>query len=126
MSTLGERVNAVEFDHPFTIWHDEVVDVPRVWVRTVACWQLEDESWSEAEIDDSTNWEFVSQGWTGQYGYNGPVMHNSEYIGERIAERLAELAEDYLAFAVVAVDCEDLEGESELDGWVIVGLKRGA
>ena len=127
MRTLAERVDAIEFDHPFTILNGEVCDVPGVWAPEVSSYELEDGCWSEAELDDSVNWEMVSHGWTGQYGYNGPVMHNSEYIGDRIAERLAEMAEDYKAFAVIAVSCIPLDedAESDLDGWVIAGLRKG-
>lgn len=120
--SLGELVNAVEFDHPFTIRDGAVLDVPGVWAPTASSSENEDGVWSEAELD-STDWTLVSHGWTGQFGYSGPVMHNSEFIGEGIAERLAELAEDYHAFAVLAVDCEALDGERELDGWVVAGLR---
>jgi hypothetical protein len=119
--SLGTLVNAVEFDHPFTIRDGAVVDVPGVWAPTATSVEREDGTWSEAELD-SADWTLVSHGWTGQDSYSGPTMHNSEFIGERIAERLAELAEDYRAFAVLAVDCEDLTGERELDGWVVAGL----
>ena len=120
--SLGQLVNAVEFDHPFTIRDGAVEDVADVWAPTATSYEREDGTWSEAELD-STDWTLVSHGWTGQYGYNGPVMHSSEFIGERIAERLAELAPDYRAFAVIAVDCEALDGERELDGWVVAALK---
>lgn len=33
---------------------------------------------------DGTDWELVSAGYTGQHGYRGPVMHNSEFIGGRM------------------------------------------
>jgi hypothetical protein len=121
--TLGERVNAVEFDHPFTIEADTVLDVPGVFAPSVYSWEQEDGTWSEAEPEDSA-WQLVSHGWTGQDRYKGPVMHNSEFIGEGIAERLAEMAEDYRAFAVCAVDCIGLDGEQEHDGWVVLGLPR--
>jgi hypothetical protein len=122
MSTLGERVNAVEFDHPFTITNGEVIDVPNAYAPSVYLAEGED-----SETIDGQGWEFVSHGWTGQYGYNGPVMHASEFIGEGIAERLAEIAEDYQAFATVIVDFipEDEDDQStEPVGWAIVGLPR--
>lgn len=30
---------------------------------------------------DSQLWTFFSAGYSGQHGYNGPIMHDSEYIG---------------------------------------------
>jgi hypothetical protein len=122
MSTLGERVHAVDFDHPFTIDNGEVIDVPNIYAPSVYLYEGDKD-----ETIDGQDWQFVSNGWTGQYGYNGPVMHASEYIGEGIAERLAELAEDYRAFAIVAVEFipEDKDDQStEPVGWAIVGLPR--
>lgn len=34
-------------------------------------------------------WDLVT-GYTGQYGYRGPAMHDSEYIGGRLAEAILE------------------------------------
>jgi hypothetical protein len=122
MSTLGERVNAVEFDHPFTITNGEVVDVNDAYAPSVYLVEGDDD-----ETIDGQGWQFVSDGWTGQYGYSGPVMHASEFIGEGIAERLAEMAESYRAFAIVAVEFIP-ENEDDLStepvGWAIVGLPR--
>jgi hypothetical protein len=122
MSTLGERVQAVEFDWPFTITNGEVIDVPGVYAPSVYLYEGD-----RAETIDDQRWRLLSHGWTGQYGYNGPVMHASEFIGEGIAEQLAEMAEDYRAFAIVAVDFipEDEDDQStEPVGWAIVGLPR--
>lgn len=135
MSTLGERVQAVEFDHPFTIVSGDVQDVagvysPEVYNLTVG----------DVEIG-SDEWEAVSQNMTGQYGYNGPVMHASEYIGEVMAERLAELAEDYRAFVITTVEVLPDESSDEYTaeeladyesgtwapepaGWIVLGLRK--
>ena len=48
---------------------------------------------------DVTDWE-IATGMTGQYGYNGPLMHESEYFGEGV---LASLMEDRTEPLVVAL-----------------------
>jgi hypothetical protein len=115
MSTLAENINAVEFDHPFAIYNGQVIeDIPGVYVPSVY-------NSDEADIDiDSAYWVALSDGWTGQYGYNGPVMHPSEYIGEFIANRLEEIAEDYKAFGITEV-MDDTDADNVI-GWVILGL----
>ena len=48
---------------------------------------------------DVTDWE-IATGMTGQYSYNGPLMHESEYFGEGV---LASLMEDRTEPLVVAL-----------------------
>lgn len=55
--------------------------------------------------NDPGHWEFFSRGYTGQWGYSGPEMHASEYLGGRLAEDI--LAEPGI-YALVGVryDCD--------------------
>jgi hypothetical protein len=63
-------------------------------------------------------WEALT-GMTGQYSYNGAVMHSSEFIGSQIARRLQELAVDETqTFTVVTVEVHD-EPEDPA-GWAIL------
>lgn len=62
-------------------------------------------------------WEAMT-GYTGQYGYRGPVMHSSEYIGGRMARDI--LAEPGLYVALV-VECED----DEIAGWLVAYRHEG-
>jgi hypothetical protein len=55
---------------------------------------------------DSDEWEAFSVGYTGQHGYNGAVMHASEYLGGRLAEDILESPGTYVVCAV-EVDCSD-------------------
>lgn len=119
--TLADEMNAQDFDHVWTVQDGHVVDA-KGYAPTVAMFELEPDVWSDEEVE-SEGWEPVSAGFTGQYGYSGPVMHASETFGQGMAERLAELAEDYSAFATVAVECINLAGEREDTpaGWMVVG-----
>ena len=53
-------------------------------------------------------------GWTGQHGYNGAVMHSSEYVGGALAEHVLSTPGLWVALAV--------EHEGELSGWALAHL----
>lgn len=59
-----------------------VVEVHADGTVTAATGQYAPSLWDD-ELD-SSDWQFFSAGYTGQYSYNGPIMHNSEYIGGRL------------------------------------------
>jgi hypothetical protein len=67
---------------------------------------------------DSSHWEFFSTGYTGQYGYAGPIMHDSEFIGGRLARDI--LAEPGIYVAVAACYLpDDNDEEITYEGWAV-------
>jgi hypothetical protein len=64
----------------------------------------------------ASGWEPLS-GFTGQYGYRGPILHPSEYIGGGLARHILETPGDY------AVATADDPETGEPSGWVV--LYRG-
>ena len=122
--TLAERINAFEFGHVFTLHPDGTITEPRGIYAPDVC------------HDDATDITIDGKGWraltgmTGQYGYNGAVMHASEYIGKGIADYLLELAADEpQTFVVVVVEClpdedEDEDADVEPAGWAILMADR--
>jgi hypothetical protein len=62
-------------------------------------------------------WEPLS-GYTGQYGYNGAVMHASEYLGGRLA---ADILDDPGVYVVVTVEVMPTDDEPEPfpAGWAV-------
>lgn len=105
MDRLGEEINALEFDTVFRIEDGQVVTVDNLYAPTV----MHDPT-ADVEIDG--DWECLT-GMTGQYGYNGAVMHPSEYIGRGIAQVLSEQDEGTV-FAIVTVDAyPDDEGRRD-------------
>jgi len=48
-----------------------------------------------------TGWELL-KGFTGQYGYNGPVMHSSEYVGGGLERHIRETPGYYVVLIVYA------------------------
>lgn len=67
---------------------------------------------------DGTGWELVS-GFTGQYGYTGPVMHESEYMGGGIVQYTMDTPGIYAVQYVAAWQDEDFE-EYDYVGWVLL------
>lgn len=115
--TLAEQINAIEFDHPFTLHPDgTITDPPGVYAPSV---YHNDET--DVGVSDPA-WHPLT-GMTSQYGYHGAVMHPSEYIGRGIAEYLLELAADEpRTFVVTAVECWPTEDDPEPEpaGWAIL------
>ncbi|MFB7858822.1 hypothetical protein [Rhodococcus qingshengii] len=64
----------------------------------------------------SQGWDILT-GWTSQYGYSGPLMHSSEYIGGKLAEHILETPGLWVALpAEIMPPGKD---ESESAGWVL-------
>lgn len=107
----------VEFDLPFRV--DEVGNV-EVAGDVYAPDVFHDEQHSMT-IDgipyrDSEEWEALT-GWTGQHGYNGPVMHQSEFLGGGLAQHVLDTPGVYV---VVAVEVEEEwreATEAEAEAW---------
>jgi hypothetical protein len=111
---LSDRM---DFDHVIRVHEDgTVTDEPGIYAPEMLL---------DGEISDS-DWEFFSTGYTGQYGYNGPIMHNSEFIGGRLERDILETPGVYVA--VIANWTPEDEAEKEMEdyyaeGWAILKLK---
>lgn len=69
------------------------------------------------DVEVGAGWEPLI-GYTGQYGYNGAVMHSSEYLGGRLADDILSTPGVY-ALVVVEVLTED-GLDDEPAGWAVV------
>lgn len=91
----------VEFDSAFGVDVDgNIIDAPNVYAPRV------EHSDTEDIYIDSDEWEAFSIGYTGQYSYNGAVMHADEYLGGALAAAILSTPGTYVVTAV-EVDCED-------------------
>lgn len=85
-------------------------------------------SFIDDECDDP-DWEPLS-GFTGQHGYNGPVMHQSEYIGGALEQYMWDNPGTYAIVEATVTTDEDGEdlGMGDWDdppaGWVILRKKE--
>lgn len=119
--SLATRIQDLDFDTVFRVIDNEVIEVKDEYAPTVT---------HDPDNDvyiDVEGWDCLT-GMTGQYRYHGAVMHPSEFVGTRIAERIADYADEVreaggdVVFALVAVndDETDENGETDSIGWAIV------
>lgn len=115
MSTLdvtADNLNSVmEFDHVIQVHADGSVTDAQVPAPT-----LYDEELSQP---NSTQWTLLA-GYTGQYGYNGPLMHASEYIGGGLARDILAQPGYYVALVEYPTD------GGEPDGWAVARMDTPA
>jgi hypothetical protein len=64
-------------------------------------------------------WEALN-GYSGQSGYAGPIMHPSEYIGGRLADDIIATPGVYVAVVVNDLDALADDGDGEPAGWAVL------
>lgn len=106
----------MEFDHVIEVLGDgTVTDTTGVWAP---------EMWDDKL--DSTDWQLM-HGYSGQWGYSGPTMHPSEYIGGGLARDI--LAEPGVYVAILSYDDCECDCECDCDtvsGWAVARLTDAA
>jgi hypothetical protein len=103
MVILPDELNRVmEFDHVI-----EVHEGGHVTER--------DDIYPPELIDDEImgdGWSLLN-GYSGQYGYRGPIMHSSEFIGGGMARDILATPGVYVALVAYSTDGD------EPDGWAV-------
>lgn len=115
----------MQFDHIVKVGPDGAVsdgDISAYF--ELSTYKGDDGEWHENfQLPDG--WELL-RGFTGQYSYNGPVMHPSEFIGGGLERHIRETPGYYVALTVES-DCgytepnctEDAGCDCEPDGWAV-------
>lgn len=117
----------MEIDHVVYVRQDgTVVDASNMYAPEINCGYSG--PFKEAQVLDEHEREMIAgakdrgwtlqTGWTGQYMYNGPIMHTSERIGRRLTEHIRETPGLWVACSV-ELYLEDENAESESAGWVL-------
>ena len=87
-ATAEQLAAAMDFDHVICVSPGRTVNTsPEYMVYAPS--MLDDAL-------DSAQWTLIT-GRTGQYGYNGPTFHNSEYIGGGLADFILDTPGYYVA-----------------------------
>ena len=81
----------------------------------VSTWEQEDGTWVGEAMDEP--WELLD-GFSGQYGYSGPHMHASEYIGGGLAQHILETVGFYAVTVVTPMPFDECE-EADFDEWAV-------
>lgn len=110
----------MEVDHVIRVREGGIVDdapgihAPEVYVDTDSDGQILNEH-ERSMIDTvrASGWELLT-GWTRQYGYNGPVMHSSEFVGGNLAEHILGTPGLYCVVSV-----ETLDDSENAAGWAV-------
>lgn len=112
MTTLNDLM---EFDHPVYVNADGTVIDPHCPLYAPELFGVND---SELQAQArSARWAGLLTGYTCQYGYSGPVMHPSEYVGGGLERDILANPGWYVVTAV-ADDDDDLKPY----GWAIAYL----
>lgn len=116
MQDAAKRINAVaDFDHPFILDGSTVAgrifDADGFYAPRVVHDDSTDITLDGSTVDES-EWEAIT-GATGQEGYNGAVLHSSEFIGSGLAETMHELASEVPQVFVI-VSCEVEASDDEI------------
>lgn len=120
--TLNELMS---FGHVIRVHSDGTVTEPHGMHGPEAVYQELDQDGQciDDEIHDMpAGWSLMTSGYTGQYGYDGPVMHPSEYIGGQLAQDILASPGYYVAVTVDGMPYGDDESADDDDlsiGWAV-------
>ena len=77
--------------------------------------EQEDGTWVEEALDEP--WVLLD-GFSGQHGYSGPIMHASEYISGGLARHILETAGFYVATVVMPMPLDE-DDDVDSDEWAV-------
>lgn len=115
--TAEQLSQMMDFDHMVEVHVDgTVTDYPSVgyaYAPTLMDEELDSNAWT------------LLDGYSGQYGYSGPIMHSSEYIGGGLARDILSTPGVYVALvAYYSPEEDDEDGTDTAEGWAVARLKR--
>jgi len=102
---MAKPLNEImEFDHIVEVHKDgSITDTDMCVGDSDAYFELSVNSEGEDDFYMPPGWELL-RGFTGQYSYNGPVMHPSEFIGGGLERHIRETPGYYVALVVEGTD----------------------
>lgn len=123
---------ALDFDHVVRVLDNGDVDTDPQFRLHAPTFEMSKVEGTDVWTEDRSQlgeWTLLS-GHTGQYGYNGPVMHASEVIGGSIAQAILTHPGYYAALVVEApcnydgtTDCTEDNGcDCDAAGWAIAHI----
>lgn len=116
-ATTLERSNDIEFYQAFTFDGANIMPndyaVPEV--------ELID---GELEISPQQNW-IPMQGYSGQHGYSGPIMHESEQFSPNLLQDMHKQFGPHSIYGLAVVESYNEEfDEYDAAGWIILVWER--
>lgn len=91
----------MEIDHVIEVTDSgEIIERGDVYAPDLHDSQLDDDTWS------------LMNGYSGQYGYSGPIMHSSEFVGGRMERDIRDTPGLYVSLV-------DYLSDGEPEGWAV-------
>lgn len=124
----------MEFDHVIRVSADGTVSdgIDGVWAPEVTMTESDPRNPHVGSmVGMSVPWSLLN-GYSGQYGYAGPIMHASEVIGGGLADDILSMPGLYVAVTVECVDaCEECTNGDDCQcdrvaGWAIAHVPADA
>ena len=97
----------IEFDSPFTVF-DGGNEISTIGIYAPEVEHCEQIDYTIDGYAEHAEWEKFSVGYTGQFGYNGAVMHPSETLSGRLTEDILSTPGTYVVCSV-EVNCDNGE-----------------
>ena len=105
----------IDLDCPFTVTTCHVITDRHEGLHAPeVCWSED----GGLEVQ-SEEWEAWSTGMSNQWGYTGPIMHPSEYLGGGMAQTLLDEPGTY-----VITEVDDLDDPDAPPGWIMLKRKE--
>jgi hypothetical protein len=113
MQELANPLNAImEFDHVIEVRADgSIIERSDLYAPSLFEGELDNDDWS------------LLDGYSGQYSYSGPVMHDSEYIGGRMERDIRETPGVYVAVVNYYEDDDTAANETDSEGWAVAYIE---
>ena len=133
-------VRELEFDHVVELDSQGHIVHGGIRASDVCVPEVLDAEPNSIDIDGYPEWELITQCLTGQYGYSGPWLHDSEQLEGAVVNRVLEFAKENGGGLYVAIyasytpecplghdvcQCADVL-ETEIEGWAIAHMTNGA
>lgn len=121
MASTRELNDVMEFGHVIRVQdgkvHEDVPNQREFWAPELH-WEGDDGNATHVfqPYTPDSGWTLLD-GYSGQWRYSGPIMHQSEYIGGRMEQDI--LARDGYYVALVCDTLPDGDEESEPAGWAV-------
>ena len=112
---MGTLSDMMDFDHVIRVRRDgAITDAENIYAPELIQSRNDDDTWTESLEDE--DWELLD-GFSGQSGYSGPMMHSSEYIGGAMARHIRANPGFYVAIYPTVID--DLDPDAVADSWAV-------
>lgn len=107
-----ELAEAMDFDHVIQVHDDGTISHP----RNIFAPELIGNPDGRETLEGG--WDLMTDGYTRQDGYHGPILHNSELISFSMADEILHNPGYYVSLVCYWPEDDD-EGDTYAEGWAI-------